>query len=63
MRSLRAERDFLSLTAGEYVPIAFLGESTLGVVTALRNMKAVQETRYVKNGDRQGFSWWRFEGQ
>jgi hypothetical protein len=50
-------------TAGEYVPIAFLGESTLGVVTALRNMKAVQETRYVKNGDRQGFTWRKFEGQ
>jgi hypothetical protein len=50
-------------TAGEYVPIVFLGDSKVGVVTALRNMKADQETRYVKNGDRQGFTWREFEGQ
>jgi hypothetical protein len=35
-------------TAGEYVPVTFLRDGTLGIVTAIQNVKA----------NRLGFSWW-----
>ena len=38
---------------GEYLPIAFLRDGTLGVVTPLQNVP----------GKRTGFTWWRFEGR
>jgi hypothetical protein len=36
--------------AGEYLPIAFLRDGTLGVVTPVQNVPA----------ERKGFTWWRF---
>jgi len=50
-------------TAGEYVPLVFLTDGSLGVVTALRHVRTDPEIRYVPVGDRQGFTWRRFEGR
>ena len=49
-------------TAGEYVPMVFLADGGLGVVTALRHVRTDPEIRYIPVGDRQGFTWRRFEG-
>jgi hypothetical protein len=50
-------------TAGEYVPLVFLDDGGLGVVTALRHVRTDPEIRYVPVGDRQGFTWRRFDGR
>jgi len=39
--------------AGEYLPIAFLRDGSLGVVTPIQNVP----------DQRRGFTWWRFEAQ
>jgi hypothetical protein len=47
-------------TAGEYVPLIFLGDAGLGVVTAIRKVGPNPEIRFTKRGDRQGFTWRKF---
>jgi len=48
-------------TAGEYVPLIFLGDTGLGVVTAIRNTRMTPDGGFEIIGDRQGFCWRRFE--
>jgi hypothetical protein len=50
-------------TAGEYVPVIFLGDAELGVVTTLRNSRIKPEGGFELIGDRQGFTWRQFEGR
>jgi hypothetical protein len=47
-------------TAGEYVPLIFLGSTELGVVTAIRKVGPTPDMRFTKRGDRQGFTWRKF---
>ncbi|MBN1223843.1 MAG: hypothetical protein JXB23_11395, partial [Candidatus Aminicenantes bacterium] len=48
-------------TAGEYVPIIFLGDTGLGVITAMRDLRGDRERGLTLHGDRQGFTWRKFD--
>jgi hypothetical protein len=47
-------------TAGEYVPMIFLGKTELGVVTAMRDLRGDRESGLTLHGDQQGFTWRKF---
>lgn len=50
-------------TAGEYVPVIFLGDTQLGVVTAMRDLRGDRESGLTLHGERQGFTWRKFNSK
>lgn len=50
-------------TAGEYVPVVFLGDFELGMVTTLQDVRGDWNRGYEFRNNRQGFTWRRFDGR
>lgn len=47
--------------SGEYVPVIFLRDADLGVITTIRDIRGDRERGLRLHGDRQGFTWRRFK--
>jgi len=55
------EGEVIRSASGEYVPVIFLDDAELGVVTTIRDIRGDREGGLMLHGDRQGFTWRKFK--